>query len=385
MQKKLYLTKNLQVIFSITLIAVLGVSSIAPAFPKIEQELNISEQQAGLLITLFTLPGVILTPVLGILADRFGRKKILVPSLILFGLAGFSCFFIRDFHLLLGFRLFQGIGAASLGSLNVTLIGDLFEGNDRSAAMGYNASVLSIGTASYPALGGALASVEWYYPFLLPILAIPIAIIVLYTLDVTKPAKEQDLKEYLSKAWESVKDKRIITIFIASIVTFILIYGAYLTYFPFLLNSDFSAPPYLIGIMMSAMSLTTAVTSSQIGKLSAKFSESVLLKFAFLIYVFSMIFIPLIQSMWMLLIPLVLFGIAQGLNVPSLMTMLTNLAPVQNRAAFMSLNGMVLRLGQTLGPIVMGFMFGIAGITGVYFASATFAFLMFILVYAMIK
>ncbi len=364
--------------------AVLGVASITPAFPKIEKELNISEQEVGFLITVFTLPGVILTPILGVLADRFGRKKILVPSLLLFGVAGFSLFFTRDFNLFLIIRLLQGIGAASLGSLNVTLIGDFFEGRERAAAMGYNASVLSIGTASYPAIGGALATFGWYFPFLLPVLALPVAFVVLYSLDDTKQINKQNLKAYLINAWKSIKNKQVMGIFIASIFTFILIYGAYLTFFPFLLDSEFSAPPYAIGLMMSAMSLTTAITSSQVGKLSAKYSDKILLKSAFIIYALSLILIPFMPSMWLLLIPLILFGTAQGLNIPSLQTMLTDLAPVENRAAFMSLNGMVLRLGQTIGPIIMGFVFALSGITGVYFAGAAFALLMFLLILLMI-
>ena len=95
--------------------------------------------------------------------------------------------------------------------------------------------------------------------------------------------------------------------------------------------------------------------------------------------------IPLMPALWLLIIPLILFGIAQGLNIPSLQTMLTNLAPVENRAAFMSLNGMVLRIGQTLGPIVMGFIFVVFGIAEVYYAGAVLAVLMFMLILLMIR
>lgn len=380
-KKKLYLDKNLQIIFSITLMAVLGVASITPAFPKIEEELNISTQQAGYLITFFTLPGVFLTPVLGVLADRLGRKKILVPSLLLFGLAGTSCFFMRDFHMLLLLRVFQGIGAAAIGSLNVTLIGDLFEGRDRPAAMGYNASVLSIGTASYPAIGGALATLGWYYPFLLPAFAVPIAFVVMHSLEPVRSVNHQKLRIYLGKAWESIKDKRVIVIFIASIFTFIILYGAYLSYLPFLLDSTFSSPPYLIGLLFSVASLTTAITSSQVGRLTVRYSEKALLKAAFIIYSVSLITIPFISNIWLLLIPLIIFGIAQGLNIPSLLTILTNLAPVDNRAAFMSLNGMVLRIGQTLGPVIMGIIFGLFGLTAVYLSGAAFAIVMFVLIW----
>jgi len=383
--KKLYLNKKLQIIFSITLMAVLGVASITPAFPKIERELNITAQQAGYLITVFTLPGVFLTPVLGIVADRLGRKVILVPSLLIFGLAGSSCFFVNNFHLFLLFRLFQGIGGAAIGSLNVTLIGDFFEGRDRPTAMGYNASVLSIGTASYPAIGGILATFGWHFPFLLPALAVPIALVVLYSLETQKPVNNQKLKTYLANAWKSIKDKRVIVIFIASIFTFVILYGAYLSYLPFLLDSSFSAPPYLIGLLFSVASLTTAITSSQVGKLSARYSDKALLKAAFVIYAVSLVTIPLISSLWLLLVPLVIFGVAQGLNIPSLQTILANLAPEENRAAFMSLNGMVLRLGQTLGPVIMGVVFGMSGLMGVYFTAAAFAVVMFVLILIMME
>lgn len=381
----LFFNKNLQIIFGVTLMAVLGVSSITPAFPKIARQLNLTSQQVGLLITIFTLPGVLLTPVLGVLADRLGRKKVLIPSLLLFGLAGFICAFARDYNLLLLLRLLQGTGAASLGSLNVTLIGDFFEGRQRAAAMGYNASILSVGTATYPALGGVLATIAWYMPFALPVLALPIAFIVLFSLQKTSIMSEKKLKDYLLTAWENIRDTRIIAVFIASISTFVILYGVYLTYFPFLLDHTFNAKALLIGILMSVMSLTTAIISFQLGRLTRRFSERTLLKTAFVLYTLSLLMIPFIHSIRVMVVPLVLFGAAQGLNIPSLQTLLANLAPSENRAAFMSINGMVLRLGQTLGPLIMGFVFGISGVTGVYISGAILAAIMFVLIVIMIK
>jgi len=58
----LYRDRNLQIIFGVTLMAVLGVSSITPAFPSMTRELGITGGQIGLLITFFTLPGAILAP-----------------------------------------------------------------------------------------------------------------------------------------------------------------------------------------------------------------------------------------------------------------------------------------------------------------------------------
>ncbi|NJO90339.1 MAG: MFS transporter [Chloroflexia bacterium] len=114
-QKSLYKNKNLLIIYSISLIAVMGVASLAPAFPKIIEHFDINTRKVGWLIAAFTLPGIVLTPLLGILSDRIGRKKVLIPSLLLFAIAGTICAFIDDFSLLLVVRFFQGIGVRILG------------------------------------------------------------------------------------------------------------------------------------------------------------------------------------------------------------------------------------------------------------------------------
>ena len=160
--EKLYRDPNLLIVFGVTLTAVLAVSSIAPALPTIRDALGISDLQVGLLITAFTFPGMVLAPFLGVLADRYGRKRILVPSLFLFGIAGTACALAPDFNSLIRLRIFQGVGGAALGSINTTVIGDMYAGRQRAAAMGLNASVLNVGTAAYPLIGGALAALAWF-------------------------------------------------------------------------------------------------------------------------------------------------------------------------------------------------------------------------------
>lgn len=371
--KKIYQDKNLQIIFAVALIAVLGVASITPAFPKIAQALNVPPQNVGLLITVFTLPSVLLGPVLGVLADRFGRKKILVPSLILFGIAGAACAFARDFNLLLALRFIQGIGAASLLSLSVTLVGDLYSGQERTTAMGYNASVTSIGTASYPTIGGALAVMGWNYPFFLPLLAIPVGLVVLFLLHTPEPKSKQNLKEYLSSALKSLKNRQFVGLFFGTGATLILLYGAFISYIPILIADSFKSSSFTIGIILSSMSVTLTLTASQLGKLARAFSERVLIQASFVLYAVALAIIPFVQNLWVLLIPTMLFGIALGIGMPSIQTLLANLAPKEYRAAVISLNGTVLGLGQTLGPLLMGVAFGIWGFSGVFYAGAVFA------------
>lgn len=368
--------RNLHIIFGVTLMAVLGVSSITPAFPVMSKALHINPRQIGLLITVFTLPGIFLTPFLGMLADRYGRKKILIPSLILFAVAGASCAFLQTFNGLLIARFFQGVGATSLGALNVTLIGDLFRGRQRAAAMGYNASVLSVGTASYPTIGGSLALFGWHYPFLLPLFALPIAFVVLFFLETRTIEKTSTLKNYLLMALKAMSQRQVISLYLASLMTFIILYGAYLTYFPLLLNLKFQANSFVIGIIMSSMSATTALTSWQLGRLTRMFSEKSLIKVSYILYTLSLLIIPKVTHEYLFLLATILFGMAQGINIPSIQTLLAGLAPEEYRAIFMSVNGMVLRLGQTIGPLLAGLFFALWGLDGTFLSSAALAALL---------
>jgi len=370
---------NLHIIFSITLIAVMGVASITPAFPDVMHYFKIAPVEVGYLITAFTLPGVLLTPVAGILGDRLGRKNILIPSLLLFGAAGLACMFTRTFHILLVFRLLQGIGAASLGSLNITLIGDLFSGQRRAAAMGYNASVLSIGTASYPAVGGMLAMYGWQYPFILPILAVPVAIWALTRLNNPEPDEQPDLKTYLKRAWNNINQRDVWGLFVINIFIFVILYGAYLSYFPLLLENRLHANSLQIGLMMSGFSVVTAITSSQLKNINRWLKPRTQLIFSFSFYLITMAIMSFASSWVVLFIPLITFGLGHGMAIPGIQNLLVGFAPMKERAAFMSINSMVLRLGQTIGPVFIGFFYGLGGISTAFIAGAGVALTMILL------
>ncbi|BAY37352.1 major facilitator transporter [Nostoc sp. NIES-2111] len=376
-RKPVFQELNFQIICAVTLIAVIGVSSVTPAFPGLAKALEIEPKNLGLLVTVFTFPTVILGPIIGVLADRLGRKKIIVPSLFLFGIAGTACAFARDFNLLLWLRLLQGIGAASLLSLSITLIGDLYTGNRRTEAMGFNASVSSIGTASYPTIGGALATLGWYYPFMLPIVAIPIGLLVIFGLNNPEPKGDRNLKEYLTNAGKVLKDRRLFGLFTASAANFVLLYGAYVTYLPQLISDVFKQPPATIGILLSSVSVAITITSSQLGRLSRKYQPTTLIRASFLLYALALFIVPFMPGIWFLLIPATIFGIGLGVGFPSIQTLLADLAPREYLATILSVNGTFFGIGQTLGPLLMGVAFGLGGINSVFYAGVGFSIFIF--------
>lgn len=377
--------RNLITIYLITLMAVMGVASITPAFPSIKAHFNISATEVTLLITVFTFPGILLAPVVGIMADHWGRKTILLPSLVLFGLAGGACFFTKEWEVLLVLRFFQGVGAASLGSLNVTLIGDLFSGEKRGAVMGYNASVLSTGTAAYPAFGGALAMAGWQYPFLLSLLAIPTGILVITCLKNPEPREARSLKSYLKQTWRNINKKTVWGFFIINILLFIILYGAYLSYFPQMMAERLEATNFQIGLLMSGLSVITAITSSQLKRINRIISTKTQLYISFSLYLVSMLILSVTASWWVLIIPLVTFGMGHGMLIPGIQNQLVGFAPLSERAGFMSINSTVLRLGQTLGPVFIGLFFTVGGTGAAFLGGALVAVAMFFIALFMVK
>jgi MFS family permease len=383
-ERKLYKDVNLQVLFLVALIAIMGVSSITPAFPRIVMDLGLSPQDVGMLITAFTLPGVFLAPVLGVLADRVGRRRILVPSLFLFGIAGFACFFSGDFGLLLVLRFFQGIGGASLGLLHVTIIGDLYPGKEGAAVLGYNSSVQHVGTAVYPSIGGALALIGWSYPFILPLLAIPVGLLALFRLKNPEPKSDQKLRDYLGDAVRGMGNRRVLGLILVGVFLFIVMYGCILTYLTFLLSDGFGASTFTIGLITSSMAVAVVLASSQVGRLTKRFSEKKLILASLVLATVSLGIIPFVPSLWLFVVPAMIFGTSMGLRIPCVQTLLSKAARLETRGTFMAINSMGLRLGQTLGPLVMGVVFTFWGLDLVFFTGVMFMAALFFMVYVMI-
>ncbi|NJB67656.1 MFS family permease [Desulfobaculum xiamenense] len=382
---RLYLHRNLQILFGVTLMAVMGVSSIAPALPVMLDALSITPAQAWWLISAFTLPGVLFTPVFGVLADRFGRKRVLVPALACFGVFGGLCAMTTKLWVLLLLRFMQGVGASSLGALNATIISDMYSGRERLQAMGYNASVLSIGTTIFPLLGGALAAFGWRCPFLLPLLALPLAVVVWRWLDAPEPRSNGAFMEYMRSAARMAATPRVLALFLTTAATFIILYGVIIAYLPIHLARNFHADPTSIGIVIAASSFTSATVATQLGTLSRRFRSFSLLVVAFMLYAASALLLPLMPDMWAVILPVLLFGVAQALNIPNVQAMLAGLAPMEQRGAFMALNGMVLRVGQTLGPLVMGGAYALWGLDGVFATGAGLAVCVCVMLLALVR
>jgi MFS family permease len=362
--------KNLLLIFLVTASAMAAASSIAPALPQIAEHFGIQPEDTGLILLSFTLPGIIFSAIWGILSDRIGRKITLVISLAIFAIGSILSALNKSFNFLLVMRFIQGLGASALFSLNAIIIGDLFTGEERAIAMGYNASVISISFAIFPFLGGILSEHQWNLPFLLPSFSLILVFLVARFFKVTAEDNRETFSIYFKKIIRSMRNKYIIGILIGTLLFFAVQYGVFINYFSFLTKKSFGYSSSVTGSLIAISLLISAFISSYTGKLKHVKGFKILYVLSFFVFASSFILMPFSLSPVALLIGIALFGIGQGINMPLTSLLITEFSPEDQRGALLSINCMVLAMGQTLGPLIFRVVYKQSGLTEVFIIGA---------------
>jgi len=363
----LYKNINLYIIFAVTLGGIVGVSLLVPVIPPIANHFGVPPEEIGLVITAYTLPGVLFILLMGMLADKVGRKALLVPSLLLFSTAGGSIYWVDDWFWLNVLRFFQGAGGAALPAIAIILIGDLFDEEVRLKVMGLNAAVLSVGTAVFPTLGGWLVGFGWNVPFLVFWFGIPLALFVFIYL--TEPAnrEETDLKKYISGVKPYLLSAEALVIFFISFITFILLYGGFLTYLTLYMDEHFKMTPFEIGLVVSSASIASGITAVILHQLEERIGRKVVLVLGFLLYALSFVSILIIENKIWLFGTFLAFGTAMGATIPIMQNVVASIAPMKYRGGVVSVFGMMVKLGQTLGPPLLAVAFLFNGVELVFY------------------
>jgi len=162
---------------------------IGPVLPSIEQSFNLTSRESSWIFTLFVISFMIGSPVMAKFSDFYGRKKIFIMDVILFGIG--SCLIAFSFNIesiFLG-RIVQGFGCGGIFPVAGAFIGDAFPLNERGKALGIIGSVFGISAIGGPLVGAVLIPFGWNWCFTINI---PISIfIVAFALYILPDAENQ--------------------------------------------------------------------------------------------------------------------------------------------------------------------------------------------------
>lgn len=169
MKSKTLDAKTRNLILALFLIGVfmgsLDTGIIGPVLPSIEQSFNLTSRESSWIFTLFVIAFMIGSPVMAKFSDFYGRKKIFILDVLLFGIG--SCLIAFSFNIesiFLG-RIVQGFGCGGIFPVAGAFIGDAFPLNERGKALGIIGSVFGISAIGGPLVGAALIPFGWNWCF----------------------------------------------------------------------------------------------------------------------------------------------------------------------------------------------------------------------------
>ena len=146
-------------------LASLDQTVVIPAVPAIAGDLNVFGHLSWI-VTAYLLTSTAATPIIGKLSDIYGRRALLLPSLVLFIAASMACGFAQTLPQLIVARAVQGLGGAGLFSMAQAAIADVVSPRERGRYQGYMASMWALSSIAGPILGGwATDHLSWRWVF----------------------------------------------------------------------------------------------------------------------------------------------------------------------------------------------------------------------------
>lgn len=352
---------SLTAIASIPLIITLGNSMLIPILPVVEKQLGISPFQSSLIISVYSIVAAVFIPLAGLLSDRIGRKRVIIPSLAISGtgglIAGLAAVFSRSpFYLILFGRFIQGLGAAGAFPLVLPLVADVFrKEEDISHGLGVSETANTVGKVLSPILGTLIASLVWYLPFFtIPLLASISLLMIVFWIDGSKSkTTTMTLANFAANLKDVMKreGKWLTAVFSAGFIIMIVLFGL-LVYLSNVLEASYQIfgikKGLLLAIPVGTISLASYLSGRFIGKNKARMRRTSLTGLSFVAGAsIAMIFL---RSLWFLLILMAIGGFGIGISLPSLDAILTESVENEQRGTITSLYSGMRYAGVAVGP-----------------------------------
>jgi MFS family permease len=360
------LRRSVVPIYALFLLETLVWIAIVPLAPTFADEFALSGVEAGLILAAASLAALVVALPLGVLADRFGARRVTIASACLFTLATLGQGLADDFPTLLAARVGFGIAFGALWGAGASWLSDSLSDERRTGALALATTVAGLGFTAGPVFAGVLADrYETGTPFL--VLAIAAAAVTA-ALFVTAPAATASAPEQrLRDALRLARSDELVLAGIAIIVLIGLVGGGVNLLVPLQLREN-GVSAAEIGLLFSVASAVYTVVSAFVARLGARSATLRVGGYAALITGLS-IFLVLTSSSTLAAIAFVL------LRAPAWSTMDTIIYPLAAAGAHRSAIGRgsvmgLVMLGwaaaSTVGPIVAGGIADAAGARAAY-------------------
>ncbi|UXH46773.1 MFS transporter [Rossellomorea vietnamensis] len=351
---------------SIPLVMTLGNSMLIPVLPIFEKEVGITSFQTSMIITSYSIASIFLIPVAGYLSDRFGRKVVILPSLLiaLIGglVAGFASWKMDDpFTWIIIGRVLQGIGAAGAAPIILPLVGDLYKDDDEktSSCLGLIETSNTFGKVLSPILGALFAAYLWYLPFFsISVFSLISIVLVLFFIKVPKKKEEPvALSAFIQSTKKIFKQegKWIFTVFLVGIYIMLVLFAVL-----FFLSDSLEKTHGLYGVKkgfvlaipLLALCISSFITGRKIkGELKVM---KVIMTVSLILMSISVALIGFVDQRLILLLAVSSFlGLSIGALLPTMDALITENIEKEERGTISSFYSSSRFIGVAAGPPLM--------------------------------
>ncbi|MEQ9353960.1 MAG: MFS transporter [Coleofasciculus chthonoplastes F3-SA18-01] len=349
---------------------------VAPILPEMIQQLNLDPALAGNLVSLHCLTIALFSPPLGIVADRMGHLRVLIPSLILYALFGTAGAFMHSLMPLLVVRGLLGAASGGIAAASLGILGNMYQGEARSQALGYATSTLTIMGIAFPLLGGWVGSFHWQWAFGLYGIGLPLAILAARFLpEKSSPKTKGEVKETGSKLRHVLGRPYTLRLLCTLSLVSIAMY-AVVIYAPQYLKQTIDATSVINGIVLASRAIGAAIISAFGAKrLAQRWGRPTTVAIGLGLMALTLSTIPVLHQLGWILVTAVFFGVGFGLVLPTLYGTLANLAPPDLKSSVLAAGTGAGFLGQFISPILLGPVLAFCGLAWVFYAAAIVALL----------
>lgn len=351
----LLLMMNLFLVFT-------GIGLIVPILPKFMTELGVTGSIAGLLVAAFSLTQFLFSPLAGGLADRFGRKRIIILGMLVFALSEWLFGIANDTLLLFVARMLGGVSGAMIMPAVMAYAADVTTKDERAAGMGFINASITTGFIIGPGLGGYIAKFGLRVPFYIAAAAgIVAAVITLLFLRETRSASESpseatSREEPQGNLFTQLRYSYREPYFISLVLVFVMSFGLanFETIFGLFVDHKFGFGPDDIAFILTFGSIAGAVIQvTAFSWILKRFGEKRVISTCLL---FAAVFIVLIlfaHPFWLIFAFTFIIFLATDILRPTISTQMSMLAKDQ-QGYVAGLNSAFTSLGNIIGPIVAG-------------------------------
>lgn len=316
---------------------------------------------------LFILIGA---PIMGWICDRWGRKKLLVLSLVGFVASGTSTYFADSFLYLFTARAILGLMIAGLKTTTVAIVGDSYQGTARNKVIGWQGAAFKMTGVFFLLAGGFLANFYWRVPYLGYLIALLIVPSALFALRESLPSKPRPLASSVGTFIKPPPDLPFwpcLLVFISAVMASGFFFIT-LVQLPFFLGQSFDVRPFYMGAAIAVGNTVGGITALFYGRLKARMNFPGIYALNFLALAIGYYILTVAPSYAFALVGMAVAGVGFGLYIPNQSSWIMAIVSERRRGFGVGLVTTGMFVGQFFAPFVVQPFIEIADPTSVWSA-----------------